>query len=268
MPEERRQLKNWLEEVNLKIKAAMLNCFNNANIGGWQENHITTEVIKAISTAGTDLSWTNCPQRVQWQAYKLSGKYETNYGDIAFLVKVWLTQGKYVEGVAFYEAKKQYFKSGENIGFGALKADQLSNINSHTSASQVLLYELVDSQAARATAIPTSFAHVFAGKGMEGNDGSLLHLYGRPWIVALGSNFRGFELDYSEQAVTAIKEFAQKNQLPFIINAEISMRPSIDLELSELPSFLTGYSQIAGDAPPPAYDSAPTPTRGGGHRLG
>ncbi|MHB0766345.1 hypothetical protein ACYCFC_18435 [Stutzerimonas sp. NM35] len=268
MSEERRPLKDWLENVNLRIQETMLSCFNNASIGGWQENHITTEVIKAISTAGTDLSWSNCPQRAQWQAYKLSGQHETDYGDIAIFVKVWLVPGRYVEGVAFYEAKKQYFKSGKTAGFRALNAGQLSKINRNTSASQVILYDSGASQGACVTAIPTSFARTFAEAGMEGINGNLLHHYGRPWVVALGNNFRGFELDYSDRAVATIKQFAEQNQLPFVINVEVAALPSIDLELGELPSFLTGYSQIAGDAPTPAPDSAPTPTRGGGQRFG
>ncbi|MCO7554623.1 hypothetical protein [Metapseudomonas otitidis] len=268
MSEDRRQLNFWLMDVDSRVKTAIIQCFNNADIGGWQENHITTEVIEAISTAGTDLSWSNCPQRAQWQAYKLSGHCETGYGDIAILVKVWLTPSKYVEGVAFYEAKKQYFKNGVATGFRALKADQLSKINRNTSASQVILYDSGGNQGPCVTTIPTSFAHAFCEAGMEGVNGNMLHYYGRPWVVALGNNFRGFELDYSPRAVDTIKQLTQQNKLPFLINAEAAVLPNIDLELGELPSFLTGYSQIAGDAPIPASTPTPSPSSGGGPRFG
>lgn len=268
MPEDRRKLNDWLGDVNSRVQSAIIQCFKNADIGGWQENHITTEVIEAISTAGTDLSWSNCPQRAQWQAFKLSGHYETDYGDIAILVKVWLTSNRYVEGVAFYEAKKQYFKNGVATGFRALKAGQLSKINRNTSASQVILYDFWGDQGSHVTAIPTSFAHALADAGMEGINGNILHHYGRPWIVALGNNFRGFELDYSARAVDTIKHFAQQNKLPFVINAEAAVLPNIDLELGELPSFLTGYSQIAGDVLSPASAPKPSPSSGGGPRVG
>ena len=268
MPEDRRLLNVWLKDVNSRVQAAIIQCFKNASIGGWQENHITTEVIEAISTAGTDLSWSNCPQRAQWQAYKLSGHYETDYGDIAILVKVWLTPSKYVEGVAFYEAKKQYFKNGVATGFRALKADQLSKITRNTSASQVILYDSCGGQGPCVSAIPTSFAHAFSDAGMDGINGNILHQYGRPWIVALGNNFRGFELDYSARAVDTIKQLAKQNKLPFVINAEAAALPNIDLELGELPSFLTGYSQIAGDAPIPASGPTRSPSSGGGPRFG
>lgn len=268
MTEERRPFNEWMGDINSRVQTAIIQCFNSATSGGWLENHITTEVIEAISAAGTDLSWSNCRQRVQWQAYKLSGKCETSYGDIAILVKVWLGPSMYVEGVAFYEAKKQYFKDGKLAGFRAIKTEQLFKINQNTPTSQVILYDSGGDQGPRVTTIPTSFAHAFADAGMEGINGNLLHHYGRPWVVALGNNFRGFELDYSAHAVDTIKQFAQQNQLPFVINAEVAALPNIDLELGELPSFLTGYSQIAGDAPTSAPDPAPTPTRGDGQGFG
>lgn len=267
MSEEHRLLSEWLGDVNSRIQAVMLQCFNNINIGGWQENHITTQVIEAISTAGTDLSWSNCPQRAQWQAFKLSGSYETEHGDIAILVKVWLTSSRYVEGVAFYEAKKQYFKNGKVAGFRALKVDQLSKINRNTSASQVILYDSGGGQNPCVTAIPTSFAHAFADAGVDGISGNMLHQYGRPWVIALGNNFRGFELDYSTRAVETIKQLAQQNKLPFVISAETAVLPTIDLGLGELPSFLTEYSQIAGDAPTVDPGTAPEPSRRGGPRF-
>ncbi len=50
-------------------------------------------------------------------------------GDIAILVKVWLTSEISVEGVAFYEEKKQYFNAnGEIEGFKAIDKKQLSRI--------------------------------------------------------------------------------------------------------------------------------------------
>ncbi|MBX9756147.1 MAG: hypothetical protein K2X80_15430 [Pseudomonadaceae bacterium] len=266
MSEELPTLNSWKNETNNRLESAIMECFQKSDIGGWQENHITTMVIDAISKGGTYLEWADCPQRAQWKAYKLNGKHEYNYGDIAVIVKIWLTSASFVEGIAFYEAKKQYFKDQNPTGFRALKTDQLLRISRTTSSSQVLLYDADENQGARATALPTSFAHSLADSGFEESNGRVLHHFGRNWILVLANNFRGFELDFSFDAVTTIKNLATENRLPFVLNTQIAALPGIDLELDEAPSYLSGYSQIAGTKSPPDL-GAPLPTQSPGPRY-
>lgn len=266
MPNELPTLNNWKNETRSRLESAIMECFRKSDIGGWQENYITTEVINAISKGGTYLEWADCPQRTQWKAYKLNGRQEYNHGDIAVIVKIWLTSTSFVEGVAFYEAKKQYFKDQHPIGFRSLKTDQLLRISKTTPSSQVLLYDADDDQGARATAVPTSFAHSLADSGFEGISGRMLHHLGRSWVLALANNFRGFELDFSLEAVTDIKNLATENKLPFVLNTQIAALPGTDLELDETPLYLSGYSQIAGPMPPPDL-GVPPPTQSRGPRF-
>ncbi len=266
MTKELPTLNNWKNETKMRLESAIMECFRKSDIGGWQENYITTEVIDAISKGGTYLEWADCPQRTQWKAYKLNGRYEYNYGDIAVIVKIWLTSASFVEGIAFYEAKRQYFKDQYPIGFRALKTDQLLRISRTTSSSQILLYDADENHGARATALPTSFAHSLADSGFEGISGRMLHRFGRSWILALANNFRGFELDFSPDAVTDIKNLATENKLSFVFNTVIAALPDVDLELDETPLYLSGYSQIAGTMPPSDLGASP-PTQSRGPRF-
>lgn len=75
---------------------------------------------------------------VEWEAYKMSGRDENKFGDVAILVAIKYHDGDKVEGVAFLEAKKIY----ENThNFEAMDFDQLKRIIEHAPKASVLLYD-------------------------------------------------------------------------------------------------------------------------------
>src|SRR5690349_17690626 len=89
---------HWVHATHLQIRHCLLDCISRSKQGGWREDHISTKMLDALETQGTDLTWTEHSQRTVWEAYKLSGIAEQNYGDIAVLVRVWLTKETYLDG--------------------------------------------------------------------------------------------------------------------------------------------------------------------------
>jgi hypothetical protein len=260
-------LNSWMEDTHHKILSAIADCFNGTLQGSWQENNITTAVLKAIQINGTHLEWTDCAQRVKWEAFKLNGESETVFGDIAILVKVWLTPTEFIDGVAFYEAKRQYYnEKWDATGFRSLDTAQISRIGNVTHASQVLLYDVdIEEQLASATAVPSALTIPLAKVGKGKVAGRLLSKYGRDWILPLANNFRGYELDFNPDAVSSMKQWMVSNQPPHVV-VNIAVTSSfLTLKLDSFPSRLQNFSRIVDDAPLSSPRLAPDD--GGGQKL-
>lgn len=247
--------KEWYETTQTAIDEAGLQCALDEQTGSWEENHITTQLLNAIGKEG-DVAWEDLAQHVKWSAYKLSGKPETLYGDLALIVKVYLAPSVVVEGVAFYEAKRQYFGEGGKVeGFKALKERQTSRIASQTHASHVLLYDIfIEKKRFFAKTVPTEFVQSLFGTGLETK--RALHRYGYPWFYALGRNLRGFDLDFRPEAVEAIKASVKKG-LAFVLSAAISKDPSIEPTLDPLPDELGFYEFLGVTADDAEQDEKP-----------
>lgn len=164
---------DWLQKANNQINNALATCFNNHHLGGWSENHITTQVMESIECLGLELDWADKPQKVRWEGFKLKSKSETSFGDIAVIVKVWITGDRYVEGVAFYEAKRQFFDDAWKAkGFSTIKQEQLCRISSITHASNVLLYDVdKEERRAYASSVPTVFVNELASAKLAASSG-------------------------------------------------------------------------------------------------
>lgn len=248
----------WLNIANTAVTSAVADCFCKGRIGGWSENHITTQVLDALEKVGTELAWSDQAQNVRWEGYKLTGPQETDFGDIALLVRVWLTADEHVDGVAYYEAKRQYFNdNGLPAGFKSINSVQLNRIGANTHASHLLLYD-VDQSANRVdvSAVPMKFAEKLA-KGtparsvLAHSSARALHHYGLPWIRKLGNNFRGFELDFSPTAVAAIRSLAQSAHAPYaLLNTAIGMMNIPEPQLDPYCETLANYQRTWGTAPP------------------
>lgn len=264
------EYKKWLINSHKAIVTVGNNCFRNGAIAGWEENHITAQLLNAIGATG-QLAWDEYPQRVVWSAHKLVGRAEMSFGDVALVVKVHLAPGHVLDGVAFYEAKKQYFnRSYEQEGYSALKAGQLSTLSEHTHASHVLLYDMLPNSpgghyAFRASAVPTEFVRELNASGRF----YLRNLYqlGHLWIEALGRNLRGFDLDFRPDAVDSIRAAIERAEIPFVLNAGVAMEPSLELSLQDVYLNVEGYERLSS-----AIGHEPDPQRfrgrsGGGHEL-
>lgn len=234
---------DWLQEAFEKTNEALINCFNNSSIDGWSENHITTQVLEALKNIGCEFDWDDKPQKIKWEGLKLKGKQESSFGDIAILVKVWLTSEISVEGVAFYEAKKQYFNAkGEFEGFKAIDKKQLLRISSKTTSCQVLLYdvEILKNQASL-SCLPIVFVEKLKEEISSRYLGRIVTYYGKTWVVALGDNLLGMNLDFRPKAVDAIKNAVNSNQIPYVLNASVAMLNVFEPKLSDSFSQLDSY---------------------------
>lgn len=254
----------WLVSANNAVNAEIWKSYASEKLGGWSENYITTRVLGAIEDVGTELVWEGLNQKIAWEGYKLTGANETKYGDIAVFVRVSLLNDRFIEGVAFYEAKRQYFdRQGEVEGFKSVKAEQFSRISRASSASNVLLYD-VDPRTKRAYAgsIPTEIMKELTEAGYVAVAKRAVHGYGESWLSFLGANFKGFGLDFAEAAVQSVKELAQTADAPFtIMNVAVGkagQNPSLNPYFSQLPN----YEQVWGLSIP-SLDNEDKKTNGG-----
>lgn len=216
----------WRNEAARLIHEELLKCYSNKDLGGWDENYITTQMLIALKSLGLELTWDDKPQKVKWECHKLKSHLENQYGDIAVIVKIWLTQEYFVEGVAFYEAKRQYFNdTHQPQGFNAIKLEQLLKISELTHASHILLYDVDPHQnQSAASSISTTIAKEFCQNKMINVIGRLLHRYGEPWVVSLGNNLLGLHLDFCKESVESIKELSFSSNPPaFIFNSTVGL---------------------------------------------
>ncbi len=65
--------------------------------------------------------------------------------------------------------------------------------------------------------------------------------YGKTWVVALGDNLLGLNLDFRPQAVDAIKNAVKSNQIPYVLNASVAMLNIFEPKLSDNFSKLDEY---------------------------
>lgn len=79
--------------------------------------------------------------KINWTAFKLRGKNENKFGDIALLVNIHYHDGDNLEGVAFLEAKK---RNKNQTKFGAVKTAQLKRIYKNAPSSMMLLFDYED----------------------------------------------------------------------------------------------------------------------------
>ena len=178
---------DWIRNAYIKSCEALASCYNTTHIDGWNENHITTEVLEAIESIGLEIDWSDKPQKVKWEGFKLRGNPENKFGDIVVVVRVWVTSDRYVDGIAFYEAKRQFFRDGDfPIGFSSLKIEQLSRIHESTYASNILLYDVnVKEETALASSVSMPIVKELAEAKLANSSGRILHNYGKPWVIIL-----------------------------------------------------------------------------------
>lgn len=224
----------WLRKANNVILKELAESFNNKKQDSWSENYITTRVLLALLDIGQDIKWTSMSQRVKWDSFKLKGTRETELGDIAFFVKIMLTSEVYLDGVVFYEAKRQYYDEKKRaIGFSSIKLEQLTRIKKTTNASNVLLYDVdIENKCAGAFSLPTIFVEKIISEAPLSVPQRALTRYSNSWVKSLAENISGFGLDYSEDAVHKMKELLGSSEQPLhIINASTSMQDIIEPEL-------------------------------------
>ncbi len=256
-------IREWHDNATQNLNSCLTACIENAQHATWREDYITSQLLIGLSGIGTEITWTDLNRKVTWSGYKLSGKSETTYGDIALFVRTWLTATKYIDGVAYYEAKKQYFGPfGDSIGFNSITEKQLSRLSSLTNASSILLYDVTPTEGrAHATSLPTKIVNELIKNKINTNSGNILHQFGTSWINQLSLNLRGMWLDYSTDAIQNLKATLDSQNAPFaVISAKISLaqidlvkRQSLLQEIPEQYELLFGQENKPKNAPQAPY---------------
>lgn len=197
----------------------------------WDEDRLTGSLLKSIASKSKSVLNIDGSKvgYFDFEAYRLKGKDESKNGDIAFLVRVHTDVNKYFHGVAFYEAKKVYFKGGEPINIGAAKSEQLHRLDKNSNASNVLIYNikyLNNKLKADVKSMPTNLFNqlVESIHGPEFKRGPSVKLldYGKNFVFPFLDTFTGFHLDFNTEVIDPIlnsitdrkKDYASPSKLP------------------------------------------------------
>lgn len=242
----------WLNVAKCATDDAIKKCMSKEAIGFWQENAITGELLSSIENIGTDITWEGKSLRTTWQPLKLTVPAETKFGDIAINVRVWVNEKQFIDGVAFYEAKKQYFSNGNPVGFSSIQEGQLGRIAKNTGACNALLYDyIVTNQGPRGIAATLAapileLLEIDAKSAKASRD---IYRRSRHWAAAIGENLIGRGLDFSETAVSTMAEIiASKTPPYFMVNVAVSFWDDLAPKLN--PVFYSKYKLLTETSNP------------------
>ncbi|HWU84088.1 MAG TPA: hypothetical protein VN028_01995, partial [Rhodocyclaceae bacterium] len=224
---------------------AFIKAGRSASQTSFHENYITAEALIGLLAIGDEFHWDDNKHAVKWEGHKLKGRPEKERGDIAVFVRIQLTKEHHVYGVAYYEAKRQYYDGDKRLGFKAFDHQQLQRITKNVQAGSVVLYDAdkKDGEVLRThiNALPMAFVNALVksdpNKSLREIEGQpKLREHGRLWAISLFENLRGLGLDFNEQHVMEMRDWVQQRNGPvFVVNATVSH--GLDLELT-LENFL------------------------------
>lgn len=100
--------------------------------GAWDEDTITQMLIRDIKTTFPNKN------ALTFNIFKAKGSYETNFGDIAFIIRFNYKTGKEFEGYGFIEAKRDY--ANHQFQYHELKQKQIDRFLQNTSSSFYCFY--------------------------------------------------------------------------------------------------------------------------------
>lgn len=215
----------YFHHLEQAITEAIRDCFPY----DWEENHITFSITKGLFKKNQVVSLTGLdrPFKILWDARKLRRPVETDFGDVAVLIRLITWAGETIEGVGLLEAKRR--DAGKNT-FSATKLKQLKQIVSKAPSARLMLYDYdnvsscMDNWAVqfedhfyrRQYGSAQPYTHcVCLPIGVAIQQGKFtteLHKFGVPLSYQLvGRYFRGFDLELDPSAVAAVKGNALKH---------------------------------------------------------
>jgi len=219
----------------------------------WSEDTITLNILRDFETLLHNFKITGPFEqgmKIEWQAFKFSGKPERTFGDVAILAHVTYNDGDSVEGVAFLEAKKRYRNQTK---FEAVNKSQMKRIHNHARSAMALLYDYEDiTSFANINLFPTS-TRQFSGlvwkpttcavtvpiKTMLATEKSDTSIYkfSVPFSYQLLFRyFQAFDLEFRETPIKIAKGFASKLGCPkYLAVVSVGMedaQPSKDISFN------------------------------------
>lgn len=234
----------WLQLVHNQINDSI----QSKKTRGWSEDGITERILEDLTSnlpAVTIQTATGHSHiSMAWDAYKLSGALEYNFGDIAFLVRLSFANGVHKEGVAFLEAKRIYKKSKR---YDWLNQKQLDAHLKNTHAHRTLLYDYEDTllhldnielqyycQGLNYSPLDKNYAHTLHSEHVLSLNDRSRKLYENslPLSFIITTRYlKGFELDFSANSVSRAKGYLDKEGrggIRYLVVAHVSMNPEIE----------------------------------------
>lgn len=189
----------------------------------WDENHITYSLVdhlfkrhKVENIEGFDR-----PFKIIWDFRKLRRPEETDFGDIAVLVRLTTWASETIEGVGLLEAKRRDLGRSS---FSAAKKSQLKHILGKAPSAQLLLYDYENVTSCMDNCLSLAERHYYSyrtypsglfthcvsvpiGVALQcGKYNTDLHKFGVPLSYQLCARyFHGFDLETNTQTLAAVK---------------------------------------------------------------
>jgi hypothetical protein len=214
------------------IEETVSRCVRSCYPFSWDENHITFKICDELTSRNKEISLEGLdrPFKILWDTRKLRLPTESDYGDLAVIVRLSTWAGETLEGVGLLEAKK---RDVAKSSFSAAKKIQLSRIASNAPSAQLLLYDY-DNVSSCMDNWSTQFEDHFykrrygsvqpythcicvpARTALQiGRFNTDLHKFGVPLSYQLvGRYFRGFDLELKPSVISSIKGNALRHGGP------------------------------------------------------
>ena len=233
---------SWYQSVQLIISDVVKSSFPRY----WNEDQITYSILKKLISVQKEVnieseSVEQVKMKVKWDAFKNTTKLKTEqtYGDMGILVRLQFEPGKFIEGVAFCEMKlaKYVDLDTSSCKFDAVRDEQLTRLAKNSENHRIVLYDILpDNNKPITYSIPTNHAIGY------GEVSRKLYKFSEDWAYTFTNRFlRGYELNYSQKAVSDLKNFAAtKGGVDYLVVAYCTISNK-DIELN-LENVLTDFS--------------------------
>lgn len=123
-----------------RIEALLIQTIGSCYPHEWDEDFITLGILRTLRNDLKEITIRlgDGRAKVMWRPFKLAGKAERCFGDIALLVQIHDKDGQRLEGAAFLEAKRRY---PESAAYDSIRHYQLDMICEHAPHAMALLYD-------------------------------------------------------------------------------------------------------------------------------
>lgn len=205
--------------------------FNDADNGSWKEDEITSAVLKTIKNTIKTVNFFN---NVKWNICKYNGKLENTFGDIAFTIKIYFTQDKYIEGVYFIEAKRFYFDTNN---YKSIKFENLKNYIEYSQSHSIILYNITkDALGNDQNILTLPTQHLIT---LDENSQNIEN-FTEHFSYLINDLFEGKNLDYRKEQVNDAKGFVSNTgkKFKYIVTTAFALNRNIEIKLSEVNSQL------------------------------
>ncbi|AXT59248.1 hypothetical protein D1816_02415 [Aquimarina sp. AD10] len=226
----------------IKLEKVISDAINSSYPHSWTEDLITNELLKSIGAFFNKHTFSdnlNRETKIKFSAYKLKGKAETEFGDIAFLTNIRFDNGLEFKGVANFEAKKRIKDSFDYQKQS--RKDQYKTICENKPYSQILLYDYEPiSQHVKPIYYLDEWRRMYRddnnrqlitqcvcfplymvsdGKKVNRNHNRIAHTMSEQFCRRI---FYGLDLHLEEDINKTIKDFDAKNHPKFVVDLQIT----------------------------------------------